>query len=99
MTTSRRCETIEMQPQHGQLPLPGEVELGRRGPFSVALLTPGFVSQGCPPPASDRVGGVGRTPQMVSEQERERAAAPHRHALPAGVVVRGHGVGAASCAL
>jgi hypothetical protein len=36
---------------------------------------------------------------MVAEQEREGAAAPHRHALPAGVVVRGHGVGAASCAL
>jgi hypothetical protein len=30
-----------MQPQHGQLPLPGEVELGWRSPFRVALLASG----------------------------------------------------------
>jgi hypothetical protein len=37
MTTSRGCETIEMQPQHGQFPLPGEVELGRRSPSPLPL--------------------------------------------------------------
>jgi hypothetical protein len=36
---------------------------------------------------------------MVAEQGRERAAAPHRHALPASVVLLRHGVGAASRAL
>ena len=36
---------------------------------------------------------------MVSEQERERAAAPHRHALPAGVVILRHRIGGASCVL
>jgi hypothetical protein len=43
---------VEMQPQRDQLPLPGEVELGRRSPLRVALLAPGpkrsDVAQGGP---------------------------------------------------
>jgi hypothetical protein len=44
-------------------------------------------------------GGDGGRAEMIAEQEPERASRAHCHALPACVVVRGHGVGAASCAL
>jgi hypothetical protein len=67
-----------MQPQHGQFPLPGEVELGRRCSFGVALLAPGpkrsDVAHGGPAPASDRVGCVGGRAQACPERKRRKTS-------------------------